>query len=73
RITHSDCEYFNVTANDRRVATAKRKQNVPSVEQIHHVIAAAPHETAIQKRDRAVIAFTFLTGMRNAAIASLPL
>lgn len=73
RVSHSDCEYFNVTANDRRIATAERKQNVPSVEQIHHVIGAAPHETAIQKRDRAVIAFTFLTGMRDAAIASLPL
>ncbi|KCZ92201.1 site-specific integrase [Hyphomonas johnsonii] len=73
RISHSDCEYFNVTANDRRIATARRERPVPSVEQLHHVIAAAPHETAIQKRDRALIAFTLLTGMRDAAIASLPL
>jgi integrase len=73
RISHSDCEYFNVTANDRRIATARRERPAPSVEQLHHVIAAAPHETAIQKRDRALIAFTLLTGMRDAAIASLPL
>ncbi len=73
RISHSDCEYFNVTANDQRIATARRETPVPSVEQIEHVIASAPHDTAIQKRDRALIAFTLLTGMRDAAIASLPL
>jgi integrase len=73
RISHSDCEYFNVTANDRRIATARREPPVPSVEQLHHVIAVAPHETAIEKRDRALVAFTLLTGMRDSAIASLPL
>ena len=73
RISHSDCEYFNVTANDARIATAHRERPVPSLEQVHHVIAAAPHDTPIQKRDRALIAFTLLTGMRDAAIASLPL
>lgn len=73
RISHSDCEYFNVTANDTRVATAHRERPVPSLEQVQHVIAAAPHDTPIQKRDRALIAFTLLTGMRDAAIASLPL
>ena len=73
RISHSDCEYFNVTANDTRIATARRERPVPSLEQVQHVIAAAPHETPIQKRDRALIAFTLLTGMRDAAIASLPL
>jgi len=73
RISHPDCEYFNVTANDKRIATAHRERPAPSPEQVHHVIAAAPHDTAIQKRDRALIAFTLLTGMRDAAIASLPL
>ena len=73
RISHTDCEYFNVTGNDMRIATAHRERPVPSLEQVQHVIAAALHETPIQKRDRALIAFTLLTGMRDAAIASLPL
>lgn len=73
RISHSDCEYFNVTGNDTRISTARRQRPVPSLEQALHVIDAAPHETAIQKRDRALIAFALLTGMRDAAIASLPL
>ena len=73
RIAHSDCEYFNPNANDARIATARRERPVPSLEQVQHVIATAPHGTAIEKRDRALIAFTLLTGMRDAAIASLPI
>ena len=73
RIRHADCEYFNLTANDTRVATAYREQPVPSLEQIHYVIAHAPYETPTEMRDRALIAFTLLTGMRDAAIASLPI
>ncbi len=73
RISHSDCAYFNLTSNDTRIATARRERPVPSLEQVHHVVASAPHETAVEKRDRALIAFTLLTGMRDAAIASLPI
>lgn len=73
RISHSDCAYFSMTANDTRIATARRERPVPSLEQVHHVIASAPHDTAVAKRDRALIAFTLLTGMRDAAIASLPI
>ncbi|MHA7859445.1 MAG: tyrosine-type recombinase/integrase [Henriciella sp.] len=73
RISHADCEYFNLTANDTRVATARRERPIPTLEQIHHVIANSPHETPTEMRDRALIAFTLLTGMRDAAIASLPI
>ena len=73
RISHADCEYFNLTANDTRIATALRERPVPTIEQIHHVLAQAPEETDVEKRDRALIAFTLLTGMRDAAIASMPL
>lgn len=73
RVSHADCEYFNLTANDTRVATARRERPIPTLEQIHHVIARSPSQTAVELRDRALIAFTLLTGMRDAAIASLPI
>ena len=73
RITHADCEYFNPTSNDARIATAHCERPIPTLEQIQHVVAVAPNKTDIQKRDRALIAFTLLTGMRDNAIASLPL
>jgi integrase len=56
-----------------RVATAKREQVGPTVEQVKHVIALMPAETAIQRRDRALVAFTLLTGARDSAIASMKL
>jgi integrase/recombinase XerD len=43
---------------------------VPSIEQIMHVLENMPKSTDIEKRNRALIAFTLLTGARDSAIAS---
>lgn len=73
KITFTDISYFTPSARQTRIATASRPASVPTVEQVKHVIAAAPHASAVEKRDRALIAFTLLTGMRDTALASLPL
>ena len=73
RINYSDAEYFNPSANDTRIATAKRERPTPSLEQIRHVIAGMPIATDIHKRDRALVAFVALSGARDDAIASLRL
>lgn len=73
RISYSDADYFNPSANDGRIATAQREKRVPTIEQIHHVISRMPTDTDIQKRDRAIIAFTLLTGARDNAVASFSL
>lgn len=71
RISYSDADYFNPSANDSRIATARRERSAPEIEQIRHVLGTLPDGTAIEKRDRAIIAFTLLTGARDDAIASL--
>ncbi len=73
RIKYSDAEYFNLSEKEVRTAKAARQKPVASVEQIKHVLAMMPIETAIERRDRALIAFTLLTGARDSAIASLKL
>jgi integrase/recombinase XerD len=73
RIHYSDAEYFNSSAKDMRVATARRDQKAPTLTQIKHVISQMPANTEIEQRDRAVIAFTLLTGARDGAIASAKL
>jgi len=73
RLQYSDADYFNLSEKDARVATAKREQAGPTVEQVKHVIASMPATDAIQRRDRALIAFTLLTGARDSAIASMKL
>ena len=37
RIQYSDAEYFNLSDKDTRIATAKRQQKAPTMEQIKHV------------------------------------
>jgi integrase len=73
RINYTDTEYFNMSEKDARVATARREKAVPTIEQIMRVIQLMPINTEIEQRDRAVIAFTLLTGARDSAIASLKL
>ena len=73
RIKYSDAQYFNLSEKDTRTAKAKRQKPVATVEQVKHVLAVMPNCTAIEKRDRALIAFTLLTGARDSAIASLKL
>jgi integrase len=43
------------------------------MEQVKHVIKTMPAETEIERRNRALIAFTLLTGARDSAIASMKL
>ena len=71
RISYSDAEYFNPSARDGHIARAKREQPAPSIEQIRHVLSSMPNETEIARRDRALVAFALLTGMRDDAIASV--
>ena len=70
KISYSDAEYFNLSAKETRIANAHRDQRVPTLEQIRHVIRTMPAGTEIERRDRALIAFTILTGARDGAIAS---
>ena len=73
RFQHSDAEYFNLSDKDTRIATAQREQRAPTLEQIKHVLQTMPHNTEIERRNRALIAFTLLTGARDSAIASMKL
>lgn len=70
---YSDTEYFNLSNKDTRVATARREPKVPTMEQIKHVIKMMPAATEIEHRNRALVAFTLLTGARDSAIASMKL
>jgi integrase len=73
RLTYSDADYFNPSNNDSRIAKATREKPAPTLEQIRHVLAVMPAETDIEKRDRALVAFTILSGARDDAIASMSL
>jgi integrase len=66
-----DVEYLNLSTNDARAAKSSAPVDFPSMEQMRHVIAQMPHQTEIEMRDRAIVAFTILTAARVGAIVSL--
>lgn len=73
RLQYSNADYFNLSDKDTRVATARREKKFPTIEHVKHVIASMPDESEIKRRNRALVAFTLLTGARDSAIASMKL
>jgi integrase len=73
RLSYGDADYFNLSEKETRIAKASPEKRVPSLEQIRHVINAMPAGNPIELRNRALIAFTLLTGIRDGAAASLKL
>ena len=73
RITYSDADYFNLPDKDIAVARARREVKVPTLDQVRHVLDTMPAGTAIERRNRALIAFTIVTTARVGALASFRL
>jgi integrase len=73
RLQYSDAEYFNLSDKDTRIATARREQSGPTLEQVKHALSKIPVNSEIERRNRALVAFTILTGARDSAIASMKL
>ncbi|WP_394999195.1 tyrosine recombinase XerC [Sphingomonas sp.] len=73
KLTYADANYFNLSDKEVRIARASLPKAFPSLEQVNHVLATMPAITAIEKRDRALIACAILTGARDGALRSLRL
>jgi integrase len=73
RLNYSDGDYFHLSAKETAIAKAHRDALVPTIDQIMHVLRIMPDDSDIKRRDRAIIAFTLLTGIRDRALVSLSL
>ena len=71
RLSYSDADYFNLSDRDARIAQTRLDKPAPRLEDVRRVILSMPAETAVECRDRALIAFILLTGARDGAVASL--
>ena len=71
RIAFTDIEYFNLADKEVRAAKAPTERAYPAIEQVEHAISKMPVCTDIERRDRAIIAFTAITGVRDGALISL--
>ena len=73
RINYADADYFTLPEREARSARVSLERPIPSIEQILHVLRNMPAVTETQLRNRAVITFILLTGVRDGAAASLRL
>lgn len=73
KISPSDIEFLSLSEKDIRAAKAPADRAIPTPEQVLHVIESMPARTAIEKRNRALIAFIAITGTRDGAVVTLRL
>ena len=72
-IKYNDAAFFRLSKNDTHIATAHREKRWPTLEQVKHVITSMPSGSVIERRNRAIVAFTLLTAARVNAIATMKL
>jgi len=71
RIKSHDVRYLRLSKEESRVATAPKLPKYPTIEYIKK-LCDFNVESEMDMRDRAMIAFTALSGMRDRAIITLP-
>jgi integrase len=72
-LNENDANHFTPSEQDVRIATATREKRVASLDEIKRVLALMPAGTAIEQRDRALVAFAILSGARDGALATFRL
>ena len=73
QIKLTDIDYLSLSEKDVRAASAPADTDYPSLKIVEQVIAAMLSKTDIEKRDRALVAFTAITGIRDGALVTLKL
>jgi len=73
KLTHSEAAYFSTELKSERATRGGLWKPHPSPQQSRHVLAQMPANTVIQRRDRALLAFLFLTGSREGAAITIRL
>lgn len=73
KINFMEVEFLKLPKEKARIANAQKRERYPSLEQVKQVASSIQVNNEIDLRDRALISFTLLSGMRDSAITSLPL
>ncbi|MHA1540784.1 MAG: tyrosine-type recombinase/integrase [Alphaproteobacteria bacterium] len=64
-------EYINLTKEERAMATAPKRQIPPTLNDVEKIVSIMPCATDKHKRDRAIVVFLALTGIREKALMTL--
>lgn len=72
RVKINSVGFLRLTEKEERIAAQPSRRNYPSLEYVQKLADSVKVECEVDLRDRALIAFTLMSGMRDSAIASLP-
>lgn len=72
-ITVNKYEQLSLTRRELAITRIREPREVPSLEEVEQVLAQMPANTAIEKRDRGLVAFLAITGVRVMALTTLQL
>ena len=73
RIKPNAVDYLRITEKEERMATQFIPRKYPPLEYVKKLVESIEIKSEIDQRDRALISFTLLSGMRDKAIVTLPL
>ena len=73
KITADTVDYLNLSNKEDALSKCGRIQNIPTLEYVKQLVSSIPQNSEVDMRDRALVAFACLTGMRDSALASLPI
>jgi len=73
KINITEVEFLRLPKEKARIAVASKREHYPTLEQVKAVINSIEINNEIDLRDRALLSFTLLSGMRDKAIITLPL
>lgn len=73
KIQLTDVAYLKLPKKETRIATATKREHFPTFEQVKKVVESIEIKSEIDLRDRALISFTLMSGMRDKAIITLPI
>lgn len=73
KVSYTDIEYLKLSNAEERLINNPAPRNFPPLEYVLKLVDSIKPKAEVDLRDRALIAFACLTGMRDSAIASLPM
>jgi len=73
RINETYIDFLKLSKNDARMAIQGGRKIIPTIEEVKKVLASIKGDSEVDRRDRALISLTLLTGARISALMSLPM
>lgn len=71
RIRKTDVDFLRLSKKDARIATAGTTKKIPTFEEVRCIIEGIEVKNEIDMRDKAILSFALITGIRISAIATL--